>query len=293
MDSSLRIALLQAGYEAGAMESKYRRMAADGARAGARLLCLPAFSLTPYFGARPEGVAGASLESVPGGPSCGLFSELAREHGVFVIGSLLERGDFGGRRRRARAYATTVLFAPGGALVGGSRQVHVPDVPGAHERAHIEPMNVDFPVYGLPDAAGAAVAMATHHDAWFPEVARCYALQGAELLVCPVAVGAAALPSGGDAWAVALRSHAVANGFFVAGVNRIGSEAELTFHGSSLVAAPGGEVLAQASPDTEEVLTADLDPEAAVRWRARYPFLEQRDPNAYLRLIEGAQVRVG
>lgn len=269
------------------MESKYRRMAADGARAGARLLCLPAFSLTPYFGARPEGVAGASLESVPGGPSCGLFSELAREHGVFVIGSLLERGDFGGRRRRARAYATTVLFAPGGALVGGSRQVHVPDVPGAHERAHIEPMNVDFPVYGLPDAAGAAVAMATHHDAWFPEVARSYALRGADLLVCPTAV------SDSDAWSVTLRSHAVTNGFFVVGVNRIGSEAELTFHGSSLVAAPGGEILAQASADAEAVLIADLDPEAAARWRARYPFLEQRDPNAYLRLIEGAQVRVG
>ncbi|WP_309707753.1 nitrilase-related carbon-nitrogen hydrolase [Armatimonas sp.] len=272
----IRIALAQTAWEPGQMERKFLALAHEAQKRGAALLCLPEFALSPYFALRPRGMGEEPTpEAIPGGMSCRFFSELARESALFVQGSLLEEG-----------FDTSVVFAPDGALIGACRKQHIPADIGYYERDYFGPGDSDYPVFTLPEIA---LAAPTCYDQWFPELARIFALKGAELIAYPTAIGSEPSEPGFDsqpAWTTILRSHAIANGVFIAATNRIGIEESITFYGSSVIVAPGGEVLAQASRDNEELVVADLDPAALTLWRRLFPLLERREPQTYGRLLQ-------
>ena len=263
------------------MATKYRRMVADAAKAGAHVVVLPEFSMTGYFAHQPKADWGEKEplpESIPHGDSCRLFAELAKDNGVFVLGSLYERGGLGFRKQKGVRFATAVLFDPNGNAGAAYRRQHV----GAgNESDYFERGNSDYPVFGLPNAA---VAIATGYDQWFPELARIAALKGAEILLYPTATGENLREGGSDspeAWKTVLRSHAITNGIFVATANRVGTEGSMTFFGGSQIIAPSGAILAQGTADQEEIVSADIDRDAVEQWRERFPFLLRREPETY------------
>jgi N-carbamoylputrescine amidase len=274
---ALRLALLQTAFEPGKMEAKFRRMARDAAARGAELIVLPEFSLSPYFALRPnlKSTDAPVPEVIPTGASSVFFSELAIIAQAFIVGSVYELG------LDKKFYDTAVVFAPDGTLFGVCRKQHIPADIGYYERDYFGPGDLDYPVFALPKLQ---LATPTCYDQWFPELARIFALKHAELIVYPTAIGSE--PSAPEfdsqpAWTKILASHAIASGVFIAATNRIGTEEAILFYGSSTIIAPGGEILAQASRDTEEVVLADLDPEAMQLWRRLFPLLERREPTTY------------
>ncbi|MBC8101460.1 MAG: hydrolase [Cytophagales bacterium] len=286
----LRIALLQTAFEPGpeAMIRKFRRFAREAvSRLKADLICLPEFSLSPYFALRPSGAANDDfLETVSGGPTGSLCAEIARELGVHVIGSLYEQGE---DRRR---FDTSVLYDRVGTLAGMCRKQHIPDDIGYYERDYFGPADGEYPVFALGEQV--QIAVPTCYDQWFPELARIHALKGAELIVYPTAIGSepsAPEVDSQEAWITVNRANAITNGIFVAAINRVGSEQGTTFYGSSLIIAPGGEVLAQGSRDREEIVVADLDPAALLAWRRLFPLLHRREPATYTALCDPALPR--
>ena len=285
-----RLSLIQVAYDPApdAMAKKYRAFVADAAKGGASVVVLPEFSVSPYFALKPRAAWGDAEplpESIPTGVSCALFGSLAKENGVFVIGSLYERGGIGFRKQKGARFDTAVLFDPGGNLGAACREQHIPAAVGYHENEYFDVGNSDYPVFALPDVR---FAMPTCYDQWFPELARIYALKSAELLVYPTAIGSEPSEPGFDskeAWTTILRSHAIANGVFVAAANRVGTEESITFYGSSVIAAPNGDLLAQGSRDNEEVVSADIDPAIMDTWRRLFPLLLRREPETYGTLL--------
>lgn len=285
-----RLSLLQTAYDPApdAMAKKYRALTADAVKVGSRVVILPELSLSSYFPRRSLadwGEGEPRPESIPTGDSCKLFAELAREHGIFVVGSLYERGGLGFRKQKGARFNTAVLFDPLGNLGAACRKQHLPDPLGHFESEYFGPGNSDYPVFSLPDVN---MAMPTGYDQWFPELARIYALKGAELITYPSAAGFTPDQPGSDsrnAWATMLLSHAVASGVFVAAANRVGTEESVTFYGGSIIAAPDGAILAQGSRDNEEIVFAELDPETMDRWRRRFPLLLRREPETYGTLL--------
>lgn len=281
-----RLSLLQVAHDPApdAMAKKYRAMVGDAAKAGARIVVLPEFSVSPYFALRPLADWHENEprpESIPTGDSCKLFAELARDNGVFIVGSLYERGGLGFRKQKGARFDTAVLFDPAGNLGAACRKQHIPADIGYYETEYFGPGNSDYPVFAVPDVN---LAMPTCYDQWFPELARIFALKGAELIVYPTAIGSEPSEPGFDsqgAWTTILRSHAIANGVFVAAANRVGTEEKITFYGSSVIAAPDGEILAQGSRDNEEIVSAELDPDTMDRWRRLFPLLLRREPETY------------
>lgn len=281
-----RLSLLQVAHDPAtdAMANKYRSMVRDAAKAGARIVVLPEFSISRYFPLKSLAQwqdAEPRPESIPGGDSCRLFAELARDNEVFVVGSLYERGGLGFRKQKGARFDTTVLFDPAGNLGAACRKQHIPAEVGYYESEYFSPGNSDYPVFAMPDVY---LAMPTCYDQWFPELARIFALKGAELIVYPTAIGSEPTEPGfdsRDAWATMLRSHAIANGVFIAAANRTGTEENIPFYGSSVIVAPDGEILAQGSRDNEEIVFADLDPERINRWRRLFPLLLRREPETY------------
>jgi N-carbamoylputrescine amidase len=278
--NSLRVAVAQThwtGRRATMIES-VRSLVAEAAGRGAQLVCLQEFTLSPYFASviDPENYIWA--EPLRGGDSDLLFGELAKTHGLYVVGSLFEEGDDG------RYWDTATLHDPGGDLVGFTRKVHIPQGDGYHED-HYFGGSDEFPVH---DIGGVKTALPTCYDQWFPELSRIYALNGAEFIFYPTAIGSE--PSAPEidtmpAWQTVMRGQAIANGVFIAAANRTGAEG-VTFYGSSFICDPMGNVLAQASRDQTEVIVADLDPQVFTQWRELFPLLRQRRPTVYSRLTE-------
>jgi N-carbamoylputrescine amidase len=278
---SVELALIQTAYEPGKMENKLTALAGEAKRSGATHVVLPEFSLSPYFAAQQD--ADVQPESIEGGPSCRLFSELAQANRVFLVGSLYEAPSVSPitEGRGAENYDTAVLFAPDGALHGVCRKTHIPDDIGYYERDYFGPGDSDYPVH---PAGGVSLSMPTCYDQWFPEAARLFALHGAELIVYPTAIGSepsAPTCDSQPAWTTMIRSHAIANGLFTAAANRIGEELGIRFYGSSVICAPDGEILNQAARDTEGVILADLDPARLIEWRRLFPLLNRREPQTY------------
>ena len=177
-------------------------------------------------------------------------------------------------------YDTATVHARSGELIGLTRKVHIPSGEGYHETDFFAGSD-SFPVVNLDSLT---IATPTCYDQWFPEVARIYSLAGAELIVYPTAIGEE--PDDPDfdsqpAWETVMRGHAIANGVFVAAVNRVGVENGIRFYGSSFVCDPSGRILAQAGRDTTEVVIADLEPGALVLMREYFPLLHQRRPEVY------------
>jgi N-carbamoylputrescine amidase len=255
---------------------------AEGARVaageGAELVCLQELTLSPYFAARPDGptAQGVRPEPLPGGRTHEFATKLATELGVHVHASLYEdAGDAG------LGYNTAIVVAPGGELVARTRKLHIPITAGYHEDRYFRPGDTGYPVVAL---GAARLAFPTCWDQWFPELARAYALEGADVIVYPTAIGSEPDHPGFDTeplWEQVIRGNGIANGTFMVAVNRIGEEPPLRFYGSSFVSDPYGRVLVQAPRDEPAVLVADLDLDARRDWLALFPFLTTRRPDTY------------
>lgn len=278
----IRIALAQ-GHWTGDQESTkalYRELVAEAAATGACLICLPEFTLLPYFPGRRDPAGFAWAEPLQGGASAQFFAELARMHGVTVIGSLFERDE------RGDHWDTATIHDPTGQLRHFTRKVHIPSGEGYHETDYFGGAD-QFPVHDLGDVR---LAAPTCYDQWFPELARIYALDGAEFIFYPTAIGSEPTADdfdSADAWRTVMRGHAVANGVFIAACNRVGRENAVTFYGSSFICDPLGRVLAQASRDRDEVAQALLRADVREQYLALFPLLHQRRPQHYGRLLKG------
>lgn len=277
----IHVALAQ-GHWTGDQESTkalYCDLAAEAAATGASLVCLPEFTLLPYFPGLRDPAGFAWAEALPGGASDRFFGELASRHGVTIIGSLFERD------AECRYWDTATIHDAAGRLRHFTRKVHIPSGEGYHETDYFGGAD-RFPVHDLGDVR---LAAPTCYDQWFPELARIYALDGAEFIYYPTAIGSEPTADdfdSADAWRTVMRGHAVANGVFIAACNRIGRENAVTFYGSSFICDPLGRVLAQASRGCDEVIDAVLRADVREQYLSLFPLLHQRRPQHYGRLLE-------
>ncbi len=278
---AIRVGLVQVGWAGTreAMIETYRTLVAQAAAAGARLICLPELTLSPYFPGtvNPSGFTWA--EPFPGGITETVFNELARTHNVTIISSIFEQTPDG------HYFDTALIHAPSGQVSGSTRKVHIPSGAGYNETHFFEAAG-DYPVHPI---MGVNVAAPTCYDQWFPELARIYALNGAQYIFYPTAIGSEPSDPAIDSqpmWQTVMRAHAITNGVFIGAANRIGVENDVTFYGSSFICDPTGRILAQAGRASVEVITADLDPHTLTHWRTLFPLLRQRMPHTYARLLD-------
>jgi N-carbamoylputrescine amidase len=219
-------------------------------------------------------------EPLPGGRTHEFATRLATELGVHVHASLYEEpGDAG------LGYNTAIVVAPGGELVARTRKLHIPVTAGYYEDRYFRPGDTGYPVVALGDAH---LGFPTCWDQWFPELARAYSLEGADVIVYPTAIGSEPDHPDFDTeplWEQVIRGNGIANGTFMVAINRIGDEPPLRFYGSSFISDPYGRVLVQAPRDEPAVLVADLDLDARRDWLALFPFLGTRRPDTYEPLI--------
>jgi len=254
----------------------------QAARQGARLICTQELFASEYFCQTENHDYFKLAEPIPG-PSTVALQKLARRHSVVIIASLFEK-------RAAGVYHNTAaIIDAGGALLGLYRKMHIPDDPLYHEKFYFAPGDLGFRSWPTRHAR---IGVCICWDQWYPEAARLTALQGAEILFYPTAIGwhpSEKREHGVNqhaAWETIQRSHAVANGCYVAAVNRVGLEkpaggAGIEFWGQSFVAAPSGQILARASADQEEILLVPLDLGQVDVTRTHWPFLRDRRIDAY------------
>lgn len=253
----------------------------QAARRGARVIALPELFRGPYFCQKEEHKAFDRAEPVPG-PTCEALGRLARELQVVIVGSVFER-------RAAGVYHNTaVVLDADGTLAGMYRKMHIPDDPLYYEKFYFAPGDLGFrPV----DTRFGRIGVLICWDQWYPEAARIAALGGAVALIYPTAIGWHPREkrlhgeAQRDAWRTVQRGHAIANGVYVAAVNRVGHEGPrgggLEFWGSSFLCGPFGEILAEASVRRPEVLVAECDPGRVETVRRHWPFLRDRRVDAY------------
>jgi agmatine deiminase len=250
-------------------------------RRGAQIICLPELFRTPYFPQEPRCDFSVFAETIPG-PTTDAFAELAEEHRVTLIVPLFEYAP------PHQYYNSAVVIGSDGKLSAPYRKIHVPLDPLFYEKNYFRPGDA----YRVFDTGCARIAVLICYDQWFPEAARTAALQGAEILFFPTAIGwirGMEEPAEGDwreAWETVQRGHAIANSIHIAAVNRVGTEGDLSFWGSSFVCDSFGNVLKRGSPQEEEILLVDIDPEKNREVREGWRFLQNRRPDTYGTLTE-------
>jgi N-carbamoylputrescine amidase len=248
---------------------------------GAQVACLPELFRTQYFCQVEDASRFDLAEPIPG-PTTESLAQIAKETEMVVVGSIFER-------RAAGVYHNTaIVLDADGALRGRYRKMHIPDDPLYYEKYYFTPGDLGFASF---PTRFARVGTLVCWDQWYPEAARLTALRGAEILFFPTAIGwhPAEKSEYGEAqasaWETIQRSHAIANGVYVAAVNRIGHEGPagggLEFWGGSFLADPFGRIVARAGHDTEEVLVAECDPKLQEETRRNWPFLRDRRIDAY------------
>jgi N-carbamoylputrescine amidase len=288
MQEAFRIGLVQSSCSLDPNENLARTewKVREAAARGAQVVCLEELFRSQYFCREENAELFALAESIPG-PSTDALGKLARELKIVIVASLFER------RAAGLYHNTAAVLGPDGEIAGLYRKMHIPDDPLYFEKYYFTPGDLGFGSIATPyGRLGVLVCW----DQWYPEGARIAALSGADLLVYPTAIGwhpaekaqygAAQL----DAWRTIQRSHAIANGVYVAAVNRVGYEGPpdhgLEFWGSSFVADPFGQVIAQASSDQEEILIAECDPRRLEEVRRNWPFLRDRRIDAYAPILQ-------
>jgi N-carbamoylputrescine amidase len=256
------------------------------AEQGAELVCLQELTLSRYFATDPGGpkAAGAEPEELPGGPTFQFAARMAAETGAHVHASLYERAE----GEDGLGFNTAIVVAPGGELVARTRKLHIPLTAGYHEDRYFRPgPGEGEQPYPLLALAQARLGLPTCWDQWFPEVARAYSLEGADVLVYPTAIGSEPDHPAFDTqplWEQVILGNAIANGVFMVAVNRIGEEPPLRFYGSSFICDPYGRKLVQAPREEPAVLVAELDLDQREDWLELFPFLQTRRPDTYGRL---------
>jgi N-carbamoylputrescine amidase len=282
---SITVGLVQMSMSADADENLRKAVArvADAKRAGADVVCLPELYRSPYFCQKEDARLFDLAEPVPG-PSTEALGRAAREAGVVVVAPIFERRAPGLYHNSAAIIDTT------GEVAGLYRKMHIPDDPAFYEKFYFTPGDLGFRAI---DTRKGKIGTLICWDQWYPEGARLTALQGAVVLFYPTAIGwhphekAEHGVSQRDAWRTIQRGHAIANGLYVAVVNRVGHEIPpeggpgLEFWGSSFVADPFGIVVAEGSTDREEILVAKVDLARIEEVRRNWPFLRDRRIDAY------------
>jgi len=258
------------------------------ARDGAKVICLPELFRSPYFCQREDVALFDLAEPVPG-PSTEALGKIAKSRQVTVVASLFER------RAAGLCHNSVVVLDVEGRIAGLYRKMHIPDDPGYYEKFYFTPGDLGFKAFDTPvGRIGTLICW----DQWYPEAARLTALQGAEILFYPTAIGwhphekDVFGASQHDAWRTIQRAHAIANGVYVAAVNRIGLEksaedaAGIEFWGGTFLCDPFGVVVAQVGPASEDVLIAEVNRARIEDVRRNWPFLRDRRIDAYGRITE-------
>jgi N-carbamoylputrescine amidase len=260
----------------------------DAAGQGAQVVCLPELFKTQYFCQREDAALFDLAEPIPG-PSTEVLTKVAQEAKVAIVASLFEK------RARGVYHNTAVMIDSDGKILGLYRKMHIPDDPLYYEKFYFTPGDLGFKAF---DTQFGRVGTLVCWDQWYPEGARLTALAGAEVIFYPTAIGwhPAEKEQFGkaqhDAWRTIQRAHAIANGVYVAVVNRVGHEtgnirgnevkgAGLEFWGRSFLCDPFGVVLAEASHDKEEILIGEVDAQKMEDVRRNWPFLRDRRIDSY------------
>ena len=250
------------------------RQAADR---GAQIVATQELFLSTYFCQAEDEARFALAEPIPG-PTSQHLCELARELGIELTASLFEK------RAPGVFHNTSIMIDPSGEIVGKYRKMHIPDDPNFYEKYYFTPGDLDWQTQRTRHAT---TGMLVCWDQWFPEAARLTAMRGAQVIFYPTAIGWQDIDDKPtqqhqrDAWRTMQRAHAIANGVFVAAINRVGTEGAITFWGSSFVADPAGVVIAEASEREPQVLIADCDLSKIDAARKAWPFLRDRRIDAY------------
>ncbi len=282
--SKVTLGLLQhaCGADPKANLKKTLALTEQAAKKGAKIICTQELFRSQYF-CQSEDHANFDLaESIPG-PSSAAFQKIAKKYGVVIVASLFER------RASGLYHNTAVIIDADGSLLGIYRKMHIPDDPLFYEKFYFTPGDTGFRAW---QTKFGKIGVLICWDQWYPEGARLTSLQGAEILFYPTAIGwhPKERAEYGDnqhgAWEIIQRSHAVANGCYVAAVNRIGLEQPiggdgLEFWGQSFVAGTSGQILAKASVDQEEILLVPIDLGKVDVTRTHWPFLRDRRIDAY------------
>ncbi|MBK8856719.1 MAG: carbon-nitrogen hydrolase [Opitutaceae bacterium] len=252
------------------------------ARRGAKIICTQELCRSQYFCQSEDHANFKLAESIPG-PSTAAFQRIAKKHGVVIIASLFEK------RAAGLYHNTAVIIDADGALLGIYRKMHIPDDPLFYEKFYFTPGDTGFRAWQTKHGR---IGVLICWDQWYPEAARLTALQGADILFYPTAIGWHPQEkkehgvNQHGAWETIQRAHAVANGCYVVAVNRIGLERPvggdgLEFWGQSFVAGTSGQILAKASTDQEEILLVPVDLGQVDVTRTHWPFLRDRRIDAY------------
>ena len=261
----------------------------DLAKRGAELIVLQELHNTLYF-CQTEDVDNFDLAETIPGPSTLFYGELAQKFGVVIVISLFEK------RAAGLYHNTAVVLEKDGSIAGIYRKMHIPDDPAYYEKFYFTPGDLGFhPIQTSVGKLGVMVCW----DQWYPEAARLMALQGAEILIYPTAIGYADNDTPEEqqrqrrAWQTVMRGHAVANGLPIIAVNRVGHEPDpsgqtpgIQFWGTSFVAGPQGEIVYEACDDEEESIIVEIDMDHSEQVRRWWPFLRDRRIDSYTEIVK-------
>ena len=261
----------------------------DLAAKGADLIVLQELHNGLYFCQTENVNVFEQAETIPG-PSTEIFGKAAKENNVVLVTSLFEK------RAAGLYHNTAVVFEKDGSIAGKYRKMHIPDDPAYYEKFYFTPGDLGFEP--IPTSVG-KLGVLVCWDQWYPEAARLMALKGADILIYPTAIGWESSDADDEksrqqnAWIIAQRAHAVANGLPVISVNRVGHEADpsaqtngIQFWGNSFVAGPQGELIYTSSSDQEEEVVVEIDLERSENVRRWWPFLRDRRIDAYGEIVK-------
>ncbi|HTM50755.1 MAG TPA: carbon-nitrogen hydrolase [Bryobacteraceae bacterium] len=282
-DSKFRIGLVQMSCspDPGENLAKAEQRVREAAARGAQIVCLQELFRSQYFCREEDARLFDLAETIPG-TSTERLGRVAKQEKVAIVASLFEK------RAPGVYHNTAAMLGPGGEILGLYRKMHIPDDPLYFEKFYFTPGDLGFRNF---ETGFGRIATLVCWDQWYPEAARVASLGGAQILFYPTAIGwhpAEKEQYGAaqhDAWRTIQRSHAIANGVYVAAVNRVGFEGPrergLEFWGGSFVADPFGQILAEASHDKEEILVVECDPARTEDVRRNWPFLRDRRIDSY------------
>lgn len=288
MKSKLALVQMRCSTDADENTRRAAEFVVEAGKQGAQIVCLPEMYRTPYFCQKEDAAIFDLAETIPG-PSTRILGEAAKKAGVTVIAPLFEK------RALGLYHNTAVLLNPKGENQGMYRKMHIPDDPGFYEKFYFTPGDLGFKAF---DTNAGRIGVLICWDQWYPEAARLTALRGATTLFYPTAIGWHPYEKDRygaqqrDAWRTVQRGHAIANGTYVAAVNRIGHEktepheAGIEFWGTSFVSDPFGVVIAEASTNKEEILVVETDTNRIEEVRRGWPFLRDRRVDVFGELTQ-------
>jgi len=249
------------------------KLVEEAAKQGVQMLCFQEIFTTPYFCAEQQTRWYEAVEKVPDGPTVKLMQEVAKQHGMVLIVPIYEEEQTG------IYYNTAAVIDADGKYLGKYRKTHIPHVaPGFWEKFYFRPGNLGYPCF---DTAFARIGVYICYDRHFPEGARCLGLNGAEIIFNPSATVAGLSEY---LWKLEQPAHAVANGYFVGAINRVGTEAPWNigeFYGQSYFCDPRGQIIAEGSRDQDELVVAELDMDKIREVRNTWQFFRDRRPDLY------------